>query len=54
VEIGVAHTTGFGLDQNLADPWRGNLPFLQHQGHSELLGNCGLHFSGHHCFLFSG
>jgi hypothetical protein len=47
MEIGVAHAACLGLDQDLVFPGRGDVPFLKHQGLSELLDNRGMHLAGH-------
>ena len=46
MEIGVAYTAGLGLDQDLARCGGRDVPFLKHQGLSELFDNCGHHLRG--------
>jgi hypothetical protein len=51
VQIGVAHTTRFSLDQNLARTGFGNIQFLEYQRFAELFDNGSLHFGCHGLFL---
>ncbi len=45
--LGVAHTAGFGLNQDPAHPERGNVDLFKRQRPSELLDNCGVQFGWH-------
>jgi hypothetical protein len=47
MKVGVAHTTGLGLDQDLTGTWSRNVPFLLHQGLPEVLDDGDVHFTGH-------
>ncbi len=53
VQIGVAYAAGFGFDQDLARPRRGNIPFAQYQGFAESLDDGGEHLTGHDGHLAS-
>jgi hypothetical protein len=47
MQVGMADTAGFGLDQNLARAWRWNIEVFEHQCLAELFDLGDFHFLGH-------